>query len=39
MYVIHFLLLTEVEDLIEFLKSIEDGSLVFIASFDDPATK
>lgn len=29
----------KVEDLIEFLKSIEDGSLVFIASFDDPATK
>ncbi|XP_056107097.1 protein FAM3C isoform X2 [Rhinichthys klamathensis goyatoka] len=29
----------KVEDLIEFLKSIEDGSLVLIASFDDPATK
>ncbi|XP_067292587.1 protein FAM3C isoform X2 [Pseudorasbora parva] len=28
-----------VEDLIEFLKSIEDGSLVLIATFDDPATK
>ncbi len=39
MYVIHVLLLTEVEELIEFLKSIEDGSLVLIATFDDPATK
>uniref|UniRef100_A0A8C0XVR6 Zgc:101783 n=1 Tax=Cyprinus carpio carpio TaxID=630221 RepID=A0A8C0XVR6_CYPCA len=29
----------KVEELIEFLKSIEDGSLVLIASFDDPATK
>ncbi|XP_077066950.1 protein FAM3C isoform X2 [Siphateles boraxobius] len=29
----------KVEDLIEFLKSIEDGSLVLMASFDDPATK
>ncbi len=39
MHVIHVLLLTEVEELIEFLKSIEDGSLVLIATFDDPATK
>ncbi|XP_026100903.1 protein FAM3C-like isoform X2 [Carassius auratus] len=29
----------KVEELIEFLKSIEDGSLVLIATFDDPATK
>ncbi|XP_016135263.1 protein FAM3C-like isoform X1 [Sinocyclocheilus grahami] len=29
----------KVEELIEFLKSIEDGSLVLITTFDDPATK
>ncbi|XP_048014801.1 protein FAM3C isoform X1 [Megalobrama amblycephala] len=29
----------KVEELIEFLKSIEDGSFVLIATFDDPATK
>ncbi|XP_016116341.1 protein FAM3C-like isoform X3 [Sinocyclocheilus grahami] len=29
----------KVEELIEFLKSIENGSLVLIATFDDPATK
>ncbi|XP_043083284.1 protein FAM3C-like isoform X2 [Puntigrus tetrazona] len=29
----------KVEDLIEFLKSVENGSLVLIATFDDPATK
>ncbi|XP_051548411.1 protein FAM3C-like isoform X3 [Myxocyprinus asiaticus] len=29
----------DVRDLIAFLKSIEDGSVVLMASFDDPATK
>ncbi|KAI2648357.1 Protein FAM3C [Labeo rohita] len=29
----------KVEELIDFLKSIKDGSIVLIASFDDPATK
>lgn len=29
----------DVRELIEFLKSIEDGSFVLMATFDDPATK
>lgn len=29
----------DVRELIEFLNSIEDGSFVFMATFDDPATK
>lgn len=30
---------TEVSELLKFLRPLHEGTLVFVASFDDPATK
>ncbi|KTF87238.1 hypothetical protein cypCar_00035556, partial [Cyprinus carpio] len=36
---INIALINDVNQLIKFLKEIEDGSIVMMATFDDPATK